>query len=349
MSFMDYTLVPGGSFVMCETISEFDENVPAPVPVNDATPPEEAKKVVETLQNKHWVSSVLNDLKEIYGPLIMPLINLPLDRTSDEDVVSAADMISSTATSVVEQLIPLLMKVQMSRKMCLQNSEEFTYAPVREVLGIVIENKQQLIKDGYGNISFSYTTHPAFESWGANRIIKMLLKNPELIKHNVIDMNTITEISDCKPMFDLFDSIPDMFDTMFNNPERRARQEMFITDGESLDTIIKYRLGDAPVMDPNCPHDEDPFCMLTRGLSKMLRKVKQKCYGLYCDASERECEMTIEQRNKCLYHCGALVVNMFVISAIALISHAYLIQRCMDKQQCIQNWCDEIQRKYSKR
>ena len=325
MSFMDYTLVPGGSFVMCETISEFDENVPAPASVNDATPP------------------------EIYGPLIMPLINLPLDRTSDEDVVSAADMISNTATSVVEQLIPLLMKIQMSRRMCLQNSEEFTYAPVREVLGIVIENKQQLIKDGYGNIGFSYTTHPAFESWGANRIINMMLKNPELIKHNVIDMNMIAEVSDCKPMFDLFDSIPDMFDTMFNNPERRARQEMFLTDSESLDTIIKYRLGEAPIEAPNCSHEEDPFCMLTRGLSKMLRKVKQKCYGLYCDASERECEMTVEQRNKCLYHCGALVVNMFVISAIALISHAYLVQRCMDKQQCIQNWCDEIRRKYSKR
>ena len=44
MPIMDFTLIPGGAFMMCESISEFDENVPA----QTAEPtPEEIKRVTD--------------------------------------------------------------------------------------------------------------------------------------------------------------------------------------------------------------------------------------------------------------------------------------------------------------
>lgn len=346
MSFMDFTLVPGGAFMMCESISEFDSNVPEPLPAaaSDASPEEVVKVVAAEAEKTNYIASVLNDLDSVYNQLILPLVNYPLDRTDNEGATETAEMISNTASSMVERINKICLPIRVMQSMTDNASREFIYGPIRDCLGMILKNMDRLKREGYNNHSYTYTSHPAFSYYDCSRLVGMCLNNPDLIKKNIIDLDMISQLtSNDNPMVTLFSTVTDMLNTMFANPERRVRQEQTYTNTENLESIIKYDLSSPYDNRSVAPEDSlNPYCGLSKGLSCMLRKVKQKCYDLQVDMVEQESSMDVHHRAECLHRCAISVLNMFVLSTILLISSAYQIDCIMQRRSGIENWMNNI-------
>lgn len=365
MSFLDFTLIPGGAFMMCESISEFDANAPVKVSdpvdaaaVDSAEPPVMEDNIVARLRKRvaagdsDMVFRVLTDLGEIFDGAIAPMINRDLQATEPKAVSAIASEINTDAEVVATALMQVINMLRPYCHLidCGSARNAVVYAPIRDNLGLLIKHQQQLERDGFGKQTIYHTFHPAFEGWAIRQIVNTVLSAPDLIKHELFSIDTISKLNSSDfSMCTMFSDVMDMLNTMLHpdsNAERRIRQENCNSYTYSLKDIIKWNIP----QDANCEikqlgGDANTICCgLTNMISKMLRKVKQKCYDLQVDALDGT--YTMQTANECLYHCSVTVFNVFVVCTIWMIATAYEAQSIQMEKKTINNWIDNILQQY---
>ena len=80
--FNDVTLYPGGAFMLCESIGEFDDNMPAPAPA----------AVPSDWNAEDPVIKLISKMKPIYDQRIAPLLNMNYSYETSEDERSVSDL-----------------------------------------------------------------------------------------------------------------------------------------------------------------------------------------------------------------------------------------------------------------
>lgn len=341
MSIMDFTLIPGGAFMMCESISEFDENVP----VQTAEPtPEEIKRVEAVGMRTDWIISTTNDLGEIYRSKVMPLMSMELNPVDVTDTVALAERIGVLTGEIIECLQKVFMRVRSAYEyLCLNSKvkEDYLFAPVKDHLGIIIKNMNTIRKSGYDHMATLYRHHPVYGAYDTNRVVKALLSAPDLLKECVIDQKVVMQfVGIDSPLITNFDDIQDLLEVTFNDPARRSRQERVETRTYTIDDIVKYHIAGE---DCNIARDGDSVnCMFMKHMSHVLRKVKQKCYNLQVEMSEVGASGNAEHTNRCMYSCGVSVVNTFILGTLLILGMAYELNNLTNTHNDIESWMNEV-------
>ena len=340
MPIMDFTLIPGGAFMMCESISEFDENVPA----QTAEPtPEEIKRVEAVGMRTDWIISTTNDLGEIYRSKVMPLMSMELNPVDVTDTVALAERIGVLTGEIIECLQKVFMRVRSAYDYLYANSkvkEDYVFGAVKDHLGIIIKNMETIRRNGYDHMSTLYRYHPVYGAYDTDRVIKALLSAPDLLKDSVIDQKTIMQfVGMDSPLITNFSDVQDLLNVTFNDPNRRARQERVETRTYVIDDIIKYHI--APDNGITCDNNSTN-CMFMKHMSHVLRKVKQKCYNLQVEMSEVGASGNAEHTNRCMYTCGVSVVNTFILGTLLILGMAYELNNLTNTHNDIEAWMNEV-------
>ena len=340
MPIMDFTLIPGGAFMMCESISEFDENVPA----QTAEPtPEEIKRVSDMGMRTDWVISTINNLGEIYRTKVVPMMTMELNPVDITDTVALADKISGLTSEIIECLQKVFLKVRSAYDYLYSDKvkEDYLFGAVKDHLGIIIKNMNTIRKGGYDHVSTLYRYHPVFGAYDTNRVINALLSAPDLLKDCVIDQNIIMQfVSMDSPFITNFSDVQDLLNVTFNDPDRRSRQERVETRTYTIDDIVKYHIaseGYNIACDSNTTN-----CAFMKHMSHVLRKVKQKCYNLQVEMSEVGASGNAEHTNRCMYSCGVSVVNTFILGTLLILGMAYELNNLTNTHNDIESWMNEV-------
>lgn len=366
MSFLDYTLVPGGTFVMCESISEFDANAPVEVetvPEADSAPEPEVIPEPETItdrlrkkvaadQSENMVLRILTDLNELYNGCVVNMINRDLSVSSPEDIAAVSSQINDDAEVITSVLIKMLQRLRAFGLVGCESSmrRAIVYAPIRDNLGFLIKNAAALERNGYGSVTVHRTTHPAFSQYDVQYIVNAAVNAPDLLEHELLTLSTFSQLTSSEnPICTMFSDIMDLFNTMLTNYERRIRQEQTNSYTYQLNAIIKWEIpmdhDCAPCKENNESGYTAVYAKLINQISKIQRRVKLACYDIQVDILDHN-DSSITVINKELYKCSVQLFNIFAITAIFLIACAYDAQCILDEKSTIKNWISDILKQY---
>lgn len=369
MSFLDFTLVPGGSFIMTESIGAFDDNVPAPdVPVEEhdstdvpiaaspeETPVERLRKRLSADKDRNAVVEVTNDLRDVYQGIMIPTINRQLDQYQPEEIARVAEEISNDTSAAIHVLMHLIEKVRCMTKLYdnSQTRNAILYAPVRDNLGFLIKHLKDIEQDGFESMQIHFTYHPAFEEYSVNQIASAILNAPDVLKHDIITLETLERIvgRDAK-ICTMFRDVMDMLNTMLSTEDaavsRRIRQETTNSYSYHLAEIIKWNIpNDSDCVTTGNTNENSLLCRMTKSLSICQRKIKQKCYDVQVACSDMEAP-DIKECNQKMYCCSLMLFNMFVVTAAVLLSMAYQANRILTEKRIVEDWIQSILKHYSR-
>ena len=156
--FPHYSLYPGGAFMMCESVEEFDlavQQTATANPVPDTVPKYESLDPL---------TQTMTDLNLIYQELIQPMCNQ--DYTEEYDVAELCtrfDEASKQTTQVVNRLRCLLVK-QMGMFGYLNHigRSRYIYEPFFNMVGNFLTKREALKKAGMSQYHYEYYSMPDF-------------------------------------------------------------------------------------------------------------------------------------------------------------------------------------------
>lgn len=360
MSFLDFRHIPGGAFMMCESISDFDESMPEVTPsvaeVNDApvdaaaAPDSPMDQIRKKIAAGESIRDILEELRVIYLNQIVPLMNLDMNTAFDDRTVELAGRISETATLVFNYLLRAVNRVgPMFSYSNTYRSSHCVYGKVRDNLGSLVKNLPVIRREGEDHINLYRSYHPAFTFYDISSLASKLLCSMDLLKSQVINPDIIVTFTYVdNPLVTLFSDMNDMMKVILVDTERRVRQEKSSTDSVSLDDIIKWRLddNDRPVPVDSCNKD-NIWHKLAKVMSMSLMKIKHHCYDIKTDLVEVGAEHAdMHYTSQCLYRCAVSVVNLFIIATMLLTAAFYQIDAMQNDRRAIDDWVETLVRKY---
>lgn len=332
----NYTLIPGGSMAMCESISEFDPNMassqePA---VSDLTPPEEHPiRAALTRDTAYCPLAALGaKLHPLYDE-VQGLLTSKLTFDSPEDMVAHLDHVSNLASQVFDMMRLCLVKTSALYRYL--DGSGYYMEPVREFGGFFIRKADQLVKDGFDSITSMTSWLPEIDVYNIRRRISTCMEYDELLPMTPTDIFSVVDWCCDKPRFN--DS-NDFLNCFFNDPERLQRLQKTEQRSHNLKHLLRSP-DDCCAAEPNECRTFD--ASLITWMSRVLRAVKMKCYSLQCDLmdSGRSVDITNRSYMSTLY---SAVVNMFTYPTVLLIAEAYEIKNAMSIRDAIQAGVNEI-------
>lgn len=351
MSFMSFTLYPGGSFMMCESISEFDPNVePDEQSAQPVVAGEMYKSPEACITNRYdgdYLNSLLLQLKSIYATDVSYLLNLNME-TYDEGMVAALlENIGNATNRIATNLRSIAVEARTMYNMVHNNQTrtDYIYGPIKNNLGMFVKNMQKISRLGYDSMYYTVTEHPTFR-YASQRLVLTIIENPELIS-GVIDTHTLDSLIDSSVSeFDkYFESTVDMMDVFLgDDPSRRVRQERQDHRSFYISDFIQYNLSDG--MSHNIASDNagsDGFCKFMGYLSTTLRHIKRKVYDMQTELLDDN-QRLFKHLNEDVYELAKASVNMFILSMIFLVSIGYDVNQEISTHIAIENYVNEVQR-----
>lgn len=337
--FDNFTLCPGGAFMLHESVAEFDSNMTqAPV---EASPAD--TQVVENIktelakapQDYCPVGALVEKLRPTYQ-MITNIRREYLDPDTSEEQITLLNKISNAATEIADLMRCILIKqssfVSFSDRDC-----TWRYEPLHNHLGWFIKNYSRILGAGYGTYTRSMIYVPGLGPYEVNRACSMYIASCDSLQSTTFDINTLYKITNYNKNDQVFESTEDMFNALFNDPERMGRLTRTTTDSYDLEGIINSTANTCPIDregDGNIYHAD-----LVRWISKTLRMVKCGCYDCQCDIMDNNLDGSFMSHVRPLV---AGVINIFYIGAITLFADAYTIKSIMDNRKSLEAYVTEV-------
>lgn len=358
MSFLDFTLYPhGGAFMMCESISEFDENIPTPKPPENiaAAVQSAAEHTNNDILYTEPVAYVRLELAKVFNGPIKSILTMPLDYHDAMDKAEAFHALCSYMKEIVEpiqritySLIGLCNLVGTEY----EQARAYIYEPIKSNLGFFIKNASRIREEGYGTVNLSDSNHPAICSYNARRTFSHLLHSKDVLKDHIIDnqtLDTFDEPYNSNKITNYCTDIMDLLNTIFNNPEKFLRQEVQSHSTNDISDIIRYQIDYSPEEAHNrpvdcCSHDCISLQEMMRCISHMVRKIATKSYNVQVNALDNGNENSDTDINKDLFHMGTFVVNMFIISVMTILYFAYICQNAIREYNYVSIYVADVMR-----
>lgn len=321
--FPHYSLYPGGAFMMCESVEEFD---PAVQQTATANPVPDTVPKYESLDP---LTQTMTDLSLIYQELIRPMCNQ--DYTEEYDVAELCtrfDEASKQTTQVVNRLRCLLVK-QMGMFGYLNHigRSRYIYEPFFNMVGNFLTKREALKKAGMSQHHYEYYSMPDFcDPYLFSTAIEMVnIGNLNLDGMLYLDQvkNVLTDHSSSSRM------IPDStaIEFLTHMFESETSQEQLVYCDITLDDLFREYEYEMSTSAQRCPESIDRYSTL--GLSKqflcmaskVLRHTCQDSYNAYCDLTYDQMAQIGDYHLKLknlLYRC----VNLFAIGTMVALWNA---------------------------
>ena len=316
--FNEFSLCPGGAFMMCESVSEYDPNA-SEMQGHDHV--EMDHKVMHALNQDPGYDPVIktiNRLEPMYQDM-KDLLETELSWSSNEELVGMLDHIRDTATKFANCLRKMIVKANAMYRAT--SYESWRSESIYNNLGYLIKNRNRLIQQGYDKLHIDSPYLSFFDIYRIAKCLSIFMAANDGLSSEVFDLDYCRSTQYCDYQ-DVFKDILDMINCLFEDHDRLARLETNNTRDYDINSLINQvsyidmdKTPDMPVI-ADCAE-----CNIIKYISMVLRKITQCSDQLQCDAMSGE-EMKVDA-NELVRKLICSTVNIFVISTIYLISHAY--------------------------
>lgn len=304
--------------MICESVSEYD---PTASEMQSHDHAEMDHKVMHALDQDHGYDPVIktiNRLEPMYQDM-KELLETELSWSTNEELVSLLDHIRDTATKFANCLRKMIVKSNALYRAT--SYESWRSESVYNNLGYLIKNRNWLIQQGYDKIHVDSPYLSFFDTYRISKCLSIFMAANDGLSNEVFDLDYCrsTQYGDYQ---DVFKNILDMMSCLFEDQDRLARLETVCVREFDINNLINQvsyidmdKTPDMPVI-ADCAE-----CNIIKYISMVLRKITQCSYQLQCDAmSGEELKAYADELVRKLI-CST--VNIFIVSAIYLISHAY--------------------------
>ncbi len=337
--FDNFTLCPGGAFMLHESVAEFDANVAqAPVEASQAD-----TQVVENIkeelakapQDYCPVGALVEKLRPTYQ-MIENIRREYLDPDTSEEQIVLLNKISNAATEVADIIRCLLIKQKAFINFA-DTDKYWRFEPLRNHLGWFIKNFNRIVSAGYGTYTRNMSFVPGLNSYEVQKACSLFMASSESLQFTTFDINTLYKVTNYNRNDQVFETTEDMMKALFTEPDRIARMTRSYTDSYDLENMINSSSN----VDVISFVDHGPnYCTnLVTWISKTLRMVKCGCYECQCDIMDNTLDGSFMSHVRPLV---AGVINIFYIGAISLFADAYTIKSIMDNRKSLEAYVNEV-------
>lgn len=329
--FPHYSLYPGGAFMMCESVEEFDPAVQQTATVS------QVPDTVPKYESLDPLTQTMTVLSLIYQELIQPMCNQ--DYTEEYDVAELCtrfDEVSKQTTQVVNRLRCLLIK-QMGMFGYLNHvgRSRYIYEPFFNMVGNFLTKRDALKKAGMSQYHCEYYSMPDFyDPYLFSTAIEMVntgnlyldgMLYLDQVKNVLMDYGSSRMIPDSTAI--------EFLTRMF---ESETSQEQLVYCDITLDDLFREYEYEMSTSAQRCPESVDRYSTLGLGkqflcmASKVLRHTCQDSYNAYCDLTSNQMDRMVVadpiysisdyhlKLKNLLYRC----VNLFAIGVMVALCNA---------------------------
>lgn len=332
MSFMDFSLCPGGAFMMHESVTEFDPTaaeIAAP-----ATPKEEIVKAVEAMDTVSPVVKLANALKPC-ADKVDTLMKCDLSADDAQSAMERLDYIADSARDITETLRMLLVKLKAIASYV--STDSYKLDPIIRNGKFFITHKQYLHEQGLDAVALTREESPATSCWNMSRAAMMYFNMYPELPSAIIDISTLMYGEDF--LNDRFSSIHDYITCMLYDPERTRR----LTRMESTSLDIYYsafarNTGNEPAIE-----SEDSYREIAAIIDKESSHLRQICNAIYdrqCAIIDGEFDRTSVSNTLRTTIVGT--VNIYYVISMLLITLAYRTQNNIQMRAQIETYVNDI-------
>ena len=152
--FTNFSLYPGGAFLMCESVGEYDDNVQLPVP--STAPTEVVSPIIKDGDDP--VIKALAHLTPVYERSVVPMLSLEMDY-DEYDPADALSKVETVATGISDIAYHLRKEISkmagMARVIDKANNDVVTEQFAAH-LGTFMKNSAIVKQQGIESFEYSY-------------------------------------------------------------------------------------------------------------------------------------------------------------------------------------------------
>lgn len=345
-----FTLYPDGAFMMCESVGEFDPNVPLPEERTVASlKPEEIPTYVDkVLAPKCQVEQVIKELTPVYQEWVVPLIGMDLSSDLDDQVVQVSEKLSHTATVVCDAITRQLMRLMGPHRAAEACMPCYISDAVREIIGIYVKRKSEIISGGYDAVNLSTTSSRVFNYWAILAACR-LMSLKEIMMNGALDFSIINDVSYGDNNLSKYcHNAIELMSLVFNDYDRMMRLEAPNPRVYYIDDLIRD-MDTCTAVKPIAADDGSrTWCdkEFMNAMSHYVRKIKQKMYAIQCELLDRESDFKSVDYNAQFFRSASLIINIFALGTVIAVSEAYDVNEMTARRDDVIHYVETIQRKF---
>ncbi|MCM1230055.1 MAG: hypothetical protein NC489_07980 [Ruminococcus flavefaciens] len=329
-----YTLVPGGGFIICESIGDIDPNVPMP-PMTE----KRQDMLLKDTCDRDPVQRALVKLGELYREDIKPLMNLDYQPDDVQSIFATTDRVLNVVIRITDKLTDQISKICAAtmikeRVYGTRYCGDKFYANV----GNFMRNKKKIFQRGLAEYHYSVDSLPFFRGdWQICRVAEIIAGKPELLDE-FIDQNMLIAICGADRDFgDMFNGFVDILSAFFEDTERLARMERTLDKSIYLERLMEM-LGDHNICDTVRSEYILDGPQFIRLISTVNRKTMQDLYTIQCNIVDGVARTSEVNLSKILTR----TVNMFTVATLYIMYQAYQLRDIYCWAQAVNRYTDTL-------
>lgn len=337
--FLDFSLCPGGAFVMHEDASEYDPNVAPPVEMHRQV----VQNAITHCDNYDPVMKLLNKTRDTYDRL-SELGSINLEPEDEREAVGSLDMVAGTATEVVNRMCKCLVKQRAMSSFISFDNIEWRYDSFITNAAVLLKHRDAIYRAGYDKITITSSQQEFISSYDVQTAFAFYSNTIPDMPEYPITLDNIQKFSSNKHVLSRFASIGDMFQCMYHDTERLVRLEYTDTHTETLDSLFEQ-----VAWNPNRPiranDDSVTYTSMIQWASRLLRIVKRNVYNMQCEILEADHTLSIDYYHKVTRSIISAVYSIFTWSMLWLIANAYAMRGVYNYRRGIDQYVEMIMNK----
>ena len=348
------SLYPGGAVMLCEDVSEYDENLPLPVRPED--PPDEPVQVANSVtpepvpcvphrlrkfEDLEPTRMVFRMLEPTYRERIVPMLATTYEYQDREQAIALLNDLAEAASEIVTTVRCALVKSFVIAETFDENDAR---ASVETHMGFFLRHSAEIARSTSGSrIHTHRRLEPVF--WpNAARVTDAMLGDPCM--ENIVDGSVIQLRVGEHPLATAFDGFEDFLRCVFEDMDRRARMEVEIAETLRIDELMKptdccgtNRL----VINKIRP----TIAALLREASLILRNVSRMCYDWTTDLIYGDPDHAIFGDRARRAMCQ--LTNIFALGTIMSMACADVVEELIGRAEAINDYVGELVDFFGKR
>lgn len=333
--FTNFSLYPGGAFLMCESVGEYDDNVQLPVP--STAPTEVVNPIIKDGDDP--VIKTLAHLTPVYERSVVPMLSLEMDY-DEYDPTDALSKVETVATGISDIAYHLRKEISkmagMARVIDKANNDVVTEQFAAH-LGTFMKNSAIVKQQGIESFEYSYQSISAFnDTWPIRQMLGFIETNPGTLDEILYGPSFSAMMGDyASRISTTFESTVDLIRCVYTDPERMSRLECRNTCGSSFDMLMSCQ-GEGAFSTSRESTADQMFSSFMRILTTNVRYIAQHCYGLQCRIVDGT--VSAEEFANTIRPLLARCVNIFAFGTIVAMCLATLLRKVAAEKRGIDQY-----------
>lgn len=316
--------------MMCESVGEFDENVPLPTPQEDVNTV--MAPMAEHIDDP--VSKTIAELSVIYERSVVPMLSMDQNYGDDpEESMHKLETISTGIGDIANGTRKMVGKLHGLLQLLGTSDSDYTTLSFATHLGYFMKNAQTVKRQGIEYYEYSYDAIAAFQDfWRINNMITAISKSPEIMD-TILGSTMLGALlgSNNDKISSTFESTIDLLRCIYTDPDRMARLECSNTRKLSFDNLVECRRYCEPV----CQVGDSvkvcrEFCWM---LSTDLRVICRQCYDMQSLIVDGEMDAGEFTRN--ISKLLARSVNLFALGTMMAMTMATTLREVVAQKNAV--------------